>query len=422
VPPAAPAASPNAWALNDEAIQNLGYMQMKKTLDAARVLAERMYGERPSYTYYIGGSQGGREGLTVAQRYPDDYDGVVATVPILNFSTLMLAPELIRIQEKPLVNWVPPAKVNAIRGEFMRQCDNLDGLVDGLINNYLGCRAVFDVNQGTPGRDPWAAKRCTGNVDPDPANTTETACLTSGQIETLEFIYTPYPFATPLAHGVTSFGMWLPTMDPGGSGLLIPARYRGQEGAAPDAPTHSHLGIVGVTGFLMQDLAANPLDYVEGGPLNARRQEISRWLDATDPDLSPFARSGGKMIVAIGTDDSLASTGAQVDYYQSVIDRMGRSSVDTFARFYVVPEGGHGLSGNYYRTNGAGEAVEVRPIPNQIDRLALIMRWVEEGIAPGMSEVVTSANASLPLCSYPTYPMFVGGPVTEASSYTCASP
>jgi feruloyl esterase len=259
-------------------------------------------------------------------------------------------------------------------------------------------------------------------VDPDPANTTETACLTSGQIETLEFIYTPYPFATPLAHGVTSFGMWLPTMDPGGSGLLIPARYRGQEGAAPDAPTHSHLGIVGVTGFLMQDLAANPLDYVEGGPLNARRQEISRWLDATDPDLSPFARSGGKMIVAIGTDDSLASTGAQVDYYQSVIDRMGRSSVDTFARFYVVPEGGHGLSGNYYRTNGAGEAVEVRPIPNQIDRLALIMRWVEEGIAPGMSEVVTSANASLPLCSYPTYPMFVGGPVTEASSYTCASP
>ena len=90
-------------------------MQMKKTLDAARVLAERMYGAGPSYTYYIGGSQGGREGLTVAQRYPDDYDGVVATVPILNFSTLMLAPELIRIQEKPLANWVPPAKVNAIR-------------------------------------------------------------------------------------------------------------------------------------------------------------------------------------------------------------------------------------------------------------------------------------------------------------------
>jgi feruloyl esterase len=177
-----------------------------------------------------------------------------------------------------------------------------------------------------------------------------------------------------------------------------------------------------VTGFLMQDLAANPLDYVEGGPLNARRELISTWLDATDPDLSPFQQSGGKMIVAIGTDDSLASTGAQLAYYQSVIERMGRSSVDAFARFYVVPQGGHGLSGNFYRMNGAGEAVEVRPIPNQIDRLALIMRWVEEGIAPGMSEVVTSASGSLPLCSYPTYPRYVSGPATESGSYVCTAP
>ena len=136
------------WALNDEAIKNLGYMQMKKTHDAAMVLIERMYGERPKYNYYIGTSQGGREALTVAQRYPADYDGVAANVPIVNFSTLMLAPELIRIQEKPAANWVTPAKVNAIRGEFMRQCDKLDGLVDGIINNYMACRAIFDVKQG----------------------------------------------------------------------------------------------------------------------------------------------------------------------------------------------------------------------------------------------------------------------------------
>ena len=68
----------------------------------------------------------------------------------------MLAPELIRIQEKPLANWVTPAKVNAIRGEFMRQCDTLDGLADGIINNYMACRAIFDVTQGKRGRHPWA--------------------------------------------------------------------------------------------------------------------------------------------------------------------------------------------------------------------------------------------------------------------------
>ena len=92
--------------INDEAIRNLGYMQMKKTHDAAMVVMERVYGERPRFNYYIGGSQGGREGLTVAQRYPADYDGIVADVPIVNFSSLMLAPELIRIREKPQANWV----------------------------------------------------------------------------------------------------------------------------------------------------------------------------------------------------------------------------------------------------------------------------------------------------------------------------
>ena len=95
------------------------------------------------------------------------------------------------------------------------------------------------------------------------------ACLTDGQIATLEFVYSRYRFATPLANGVKSFGMWVPNTDPSGSGLIADARYRGQEGAAADAPMHSHLGVLGVTGFLMRDLAANPLDYVEGGALNA---------------------------------------------------------------------------------------------------------------------------------------------------------
>src|SRR5712671_5994109 len=143
-------AGPTDWTLNDEAIKNLGYMQMKKTHDAAMVLIERMYGSRPAFNYFVGTSQGGREALTVAQRYPADYNGIAANVPIVNFSSLMLAPELIRIQEKPAANWVAPAKVNAIRGEFVRQCDKLDGLVDGVMNNYMACRAIFDISQGDP--------------------------------------------------------------------------------------------------------------------------------------------------------------------------------------------------------------------------------------------------------------------------------
>src|SRR4026208_1495294 len=119
-------------------------MRLEKRHGGARVLIGRLYGERPRFNYFVGTSQGGREGLTVAQRYPADYDGVAANVPIVNFSSLMLAPELIRIHENPLANWVTPAKINAIRGEFMRQCDGPDGLADGIINNYMACRAIFD--------------------------------------------------------------------------------------------------------------------------------------------------------------------------------------------------------------------------------------------------------------------------------------
>jgi poly(3-hydroxybutyrate) depolymerase len=414
--------NPNDWTLNEEAIKNLGYMQMKKTHDAAVVLMERAYGEKPQYNYFFGGSQGGREALTVAQRYPEDYNGIAANVPIVNFSSLMLAPELIRIHEKPLENWVTPAKTNAIANEFIRQCDKLDGLSDGIINNYMACRDIFDVKQGNPGRNPWKSKRCPDNKDPNPSDTSASACLTDGQIDTLEFVYSRYEFATPLANNVKSFGMWLPNTDPSGSGLIEQRRYKGQEGADENAPVHSHLGVLGVTGFLMQDLKANPLDYVEGGEFNERRKEISLILDSTDPDLSAFLKRGGKMIVAIGTNDTLASPGAQLDYYQSVIDKMGRNTVDSFARFFVLPQANHGLMGTNYPVNGDGKSIPSEPIPTGFDRFKLLTDWVEKGIDPPMSAMATGGNKSLPMCSYPTYPKYKGGPVESAESFECVAP
>ena len=419
--PATPRNTADDWTLNDEAMANLGYLQLKKTHDAAMVLIERMYGgARPRFNYFIGTSQGGREALTVAQRYPADYNGIVANVPIVSFSTLMLAPELIRIKEKPLANWLTPAKVNAIRGEFMRQCDALDGLADGIMNNYMACRAIFDVSQGKRGRHPWEAKRCPNNVDPNPADTSANACLTDGQMATLEFTYSRYAYATPIAHGARTFGMWVPNTDPSGSGLIVNQRFRGQEGAADGAPMHSHLGVLGVTGFLMKNLAANPLDYVEGGPHNARRVEISGILDSTNPDLSAFHKRGGKMIVTIGTNDTLASPGAQLDYYQAVLDKMGRRTLDRFARLFVMPQAGHGLSGNSYTTDGTGKTQTPSPIPNRFDQAALLFGWVEKDMAPAMSVVVTAGERTLPLCSYPTYPRYASGPITSAASYRCA--
>jgi hypothetical protein len=332
-----PGATGNDWALNDEAIKNLGYMQMKKTHDAVMVILKRVYGERPRFNYYVGSSQDGREALTVAQRYPGDYDGIIANVPIVNFSSLMLAPELIRIQEKPLSKWVTPSKANAIRAEFIRQCDKLDGLEDGIINNYMAARSIFDVKDGTGTTDPWVGLRAPNGIDPNPNDTSISARLTDGQIETLQFVYSRYAFATPLANGVKTFGMWVPNTDVAGSGLIESTRYWGQEGAPADARMHSHLGVLGVTGFLIQDLSANPLDYVEGGALNKRREQLSDWLDSTNPDLSGFYKRGGKMIVTIGTNDTLASPGPSWITFSQSLTKWDRNKSMHLPAFLCFP-------------------------------------------------------------------------------------
>ncbi len=423
--------SGDEWALNEEAIRNLGYMQMKKTHDAAMVIIERVYGKRPKYNYYIGDSQGGREGLTVAQRYPEDYDGIISNVPIVSLSTLMLAPELIRIQEKPIANWVTPSKVKAIKAEFLRQCDALDGISDGIINNYMVSRAIFNVHDGIGPRDPWAARRAIGS-DSNPEDTSAMAKLTDGQIKTLEFTYSPYKFSTPLANGVDAFGMWLPTTEPDGFGMITGTRYKGQEGAGENARVSFSLGTIGVTGFIMQNTKANPLDYIEGGSFNKRRVEISEWLDATNPDLSAFYKRGGKIIVTVGTMDNIASSGAQLDYYQSLINKMRRKKTDKFARLFVVPQAGHGLSGKSYKVNGEGKSVTIRniPRPNNNDNMDMLIAWVEQNKAPAKTLIIdekgrignnTSVKGYL-LCSYPNYPKYIGGPAEMASSFISAPP
>lgn len=139
------------------------------------------------------------------------------------------------------------------------------------------------------------------------------------------------------------------------------------------------------------------------------------------PDLSAFLKRGGKMIVVIGTNDTLASPGAQLDCYQAVIEKMGRSNVDAFARFFVLPQTGHGLSGTNYAFDGDGKPQESRQIPSTFDRIALLVDWVEKGVSPGKSINVTGGGRSLPMCSYPEYPKYNKGPVDAAESYECSS-
>jgi len=224
--------------------------------------------------------------------------------------------------------------------------------------------------------------------------------------------------------------MWLPTIEPDGFGMIAGQRFKGQEGAPENAQAHGSLGTLGLTGFIMQDLKANPLDYVEGGKYNKRREQVSEWLDSTNPDLSAFYKNGGKMIVTIGTMDNIASPGAQLDYYQSVLAKIGRKTLDQFARLFVVPQGGHASPGKSYKVNGKGEPVAARtvPFPNGDDNMNMLTNWVENNQAPAKTLVIDpkgkvgekQEGAGYLLCSYPNYPKYVSGPADQASSYVSA--
>ncbi len=128
----------------------------------------------------------------------------------------------------------------------------------------MGCRAIFDVSQGPPDRQPWAAKRCPNNIDPNPADTSRNACLTDGQISTLQFVYSRYPLKSALANGVMSFGMWLPNIRSSGQRANLNRRACvDKKVRASDAPLFAHIAVPGVTAGLMRDINANPLDFVE---------------------------------------------------------------------------------------------------------------------------------------------------------------
>jgi feruloyl esterase len=159
------------------------------------------------------------------------------------------------------------------------------------------------------------------------------------------------------------------------------------------------------------------------GPAGQPDPVANDWAtnDEANPDLGAFYKRGGKLIVAIGTDDTLASPGAQLDYYQSVIDKMGQAKVDAFARFFVLPQTGHGLSGRKHTVDGDGKTIPAQQIPSTYDRVGLLTDWVENNKAPGKSVAVTAGERSLPMCSYPAYPKYVGGPQGAATSYVCTA-
>jgi hypothetical protein len=394
-----------AFALSDEALENFAFAAYKKVRDSSVEIARLYYGEAPRRVYFYGGSEGGREGLTMAQRFPADFNGIVSAVPVINWVGLLAADARNGIALMG-PGWLSPAKVKTLHKAVMETCDSRDGLTDGIVSRYASCVGAFDPQ----------TLHCAGDRDDD-------ACLTEPQIAAVEMIRKPYVFPFPLANGITTY----PGYNYGGEdqpdGMVA-----WQTGPKPPAyplppPVEQSRAWFFGAGAARYFLAGNPkLDprQFRAEDYKSRIERISALMDSTDPDLSRFAARGGRLILKENMSDFAQSPFAGAEYYKSVVLKLGQSTVDRFFYFYVTPGASHAGTGV--------SSVDGAPLPHGIDLLAEIDDWVDQGIAPhALVQVAQEAKppfavtASRPMCRYPQWPRYTGGSPKYAASFSCVS-
>ncbi len=399
-------AEPRAFALNDEALLNMAYASYKKTHDAGVRIAAAFYDRAPIKMYFFGGSEGGREALVMAQRFPQDFDGIVSVVPVAYYTGANLTrAKLAQLQNAG--GWIGPAKVKLIHNAVIAACDKLDGLADGVIGAYEKCMTVFDVG----------SLRCPGDSD------TGDSCLSDAQIAADRQAHRPYEFPFAMKNGVTSFPGWNYGSEdqPGGMVDNVTGRAKPQfpVGSEPK-PSTAWVNADGFVRFVfVRDAKFNSLGF-KAADYVARIKEVSEMFDTTDPDLSAFLARGGKLILKGNGADYQRSVMQEITYYNSVVARMGRERVDQFIRFFVTPGVNH--AGNGLLSSGA-------PVPAKVDMLGALDNWVNSGKAPDRLLQVTQeakapfkVAASRPMCRYPLTPRYDGhGEPSEASSFACAN-
>ena len=401
---------PQAFAQNDEALENFAFAAYKKTRDAAMALIQEYYGAKPERTYYIGTAEGGREGLVLAQRYPADYDGIYAGAPLISFVGLHVASARMGVVQRGN-GWLNPKKVELLDQAVLRACDGLDGLHDGIVGHYLGCPAAFDVR----------TLRCSGGQD------SGDQCLSDAQIATVRTVHSPLRLSFALANGVTAYPGW------GLGGEGNPAQWtRFVTGTAPAAATsvamsaatsaagpnegrNSAAGNGVVRHFITRDEVFDP-GTLRPELYRARMQRLSSMLDATQPDLSAFHAWGGKLILHEFSNDFAQSPYAGFEYFDAMQRRMSAVVTDQFVRLYV--------------TAGANHAGFGPNLPTGVDVVSLLEQWVEQGKPPADAVVQTLQSnappfgvlASRPMCRYPAYARYNGaGDPKLAASYLCSA-
>ena len=398
---------PAKFALNDEMLLNFAHQSYKKVKDVAHVLMQQYYLRTPAKQYFYGGSEGGREGLTMAQRYPQDFDGIVSVVPVIHWTGLFNG--FVNYQLPQFAGGAINAnKVRVLANYVNSACDALDNSADGVVSNYLACPAHIDLR----------TLRCPGGSD------TGDSCLSDAQLLVLDASYGPTVMPFPLANGLTTYPgrLYGGEVQLGGEGV---GRWV-TTGLVPNLPataTDARGVIYGSSyaRYVIAKDAAFDIRTWNASNFQARIQEVSALMDSTNPDLAAFRARGGKLIIRENSGDWAQSPLAGIQYYQSVVVKLTQPVVDEFVRLYVSPASSHGGS--------AASLTTGTEVPTNHDLLSTLDNWVTTGAAPADALVQVrnspaapfTALASRPMCRYPNYPQYVSGDVAKAESYRCVA-
>jgi feruloyl esterase len=389
------AADPN-WGRDRAKEIDYGHRGTHVTAVAAKAITAGYYGKPAAHAYFNGCSNGGRQALMEVQRYPGDFDGVIAGDPATG--TPMQAGRAVLFQQmlKSPANYLPQTKVELLAARTLAACDATDGLADGLVSDPRTCSF-----------DPTVLQ-CVGAGDGP-------ACLTAGQVATVRAIYTGLkdpvgkeyapPFPPGHEGGASGWAGWITGIEP----------------PAPQADGTLTFSGKAPSGYTLMDANFRFLALDDDAPGFSWRSfrfpadlprlaTMTQILSPLDADLRPFASTGGKLLVYHGWADPGISALGTLHYVDEAMRIAGgQATADRFLRTYFVP-GMHHCSGG--------------PGVDRFDMLTQLEQWVEHGKAPTRivaSRVVDGAVVrSRPLCPHPQTAAYSGtGSIDAAESFVC---
>lgn len=403
--------SPGAtWAIgHPEKLIDFGYRALKETSVHAKEVIRAFYGKAAERSYFVGCSDGGREALMQAQRYPEDFDGIIAGAPANDWSYLLTgAAWNVQALLKEPGSAIPPTKLPAIQKAVIAACDQLDGIDDGLLEDPRQCQF-----------DP-AVLTCKAGDNAD--------CLTAPQVTALRKIYQgPRNPRT----GKQIFAGSAPGTE------AVPGAWSSWTVTSPPEKSLQYgFGFSFFAHAVFEDPQFDIKTLEFDADIEYGHQKAGVHLNSSSPDLRSFRARGGKLIQFHGWGDAAIPAASSIDYYERVNSfmkrfpnpRAGGSSRETqdFYRLFMVPGMGHCAGGIGPRNFGQGSPVAGDA---EHDVLTALETWVEKGVAPerligtGVTGTQPQQPLTRPLCVYPQVTRYKGsGDVNAAANFSCAAP